>query len=84
MFAEAVTAEPNAVLYQLQERCGKFAAETFRKDYDNGKGGAATALLMGYFCELLAPTLPPNYPGLARRARDRAGRPRRKAGEGVA
>jgi hypothetical protein len=38
MFAEAVTAEPNAVLYQLQERCGKFAAEIFRKDYDNGKG----------------------------------------------
>jgi len=38
MFAEAATAEPNAVLYQLQERCGKFAAEIFRKDYDNGKG----------------------------------------------
>jgi hypothetical protein len=38
MFAEATTAEPNAVLYQLQERCGKFADETFRKGFGNGIG----------------------------------------------
>jgi hypothetical protein len=42
MFGEAATAEPNAVLYQLQERCGKFAAEVFRKEYDNGKSSDGT------------------------------------------
>ena len=29
-------AEPNAVFYQLQLRCGKNAAEVFAKDYGNG------------------------------------------------
>jgi hypothetical protein len=35
LFASTVWAEPNAVLYQLQERCGKTAAEVFRRDYEN-------------------------------------------------
>jgi hypothetical protein len=35
MITEAA-AEPDAVLYQLQERCGKSAAEVFAKLYSNG------------------------------------------------
>jgi hypothetical protein len=30
-------AEPNLALYELQERCGKLAAELFAKEYDHGK-----------------------------------------------
>jgi hypothetical protein len=30
-------AEPNVALYELQERCGKLAAEVFAKEYANGK-----------------------------------------------
>jgi hypothetical protein len=37
MFA-AAAAEPNAALDQLQDRCGKSAAEVFANDYNNGKG----------------------------------------------
>jgi len=33
----AAAGEPNAVLYQLQERCGKLAAEVFTKEYGNGR-----------------------------------------------
>jgi hypothetical protein len=36
MFAVSAWAEPNAELYQLQERCGKSAAEVFAKLYSNG------------------------------------------------
>jgi hypothetical protein len=38
----AAAAEPNAVLYQLQERCGKRAEEVFRQDQDWGKDPTAT------------------------------------------
>ena len=31
------SAEPNVALYQLQERCGKLAAQIFDKDYNSGK-----------------------------------------------
>ncbi len=30
-------AEPNAALYELQERCGKLAAQVFDKEYNSGK-----------------------------------------------
>jgi hypothetical protein len=33
----AALAEPNVALYELQERCGKVAAELFAKEYDHGK-----------------------------------------------
>jgi hypothetical protein len=33
----AALAEPNLAVYELQERCGKLAAELFAKEYDHGK-----------------------------------------------
>jgi hypothetical protein len=48
MFAAMARAEPNAVLYQLQERCGKYAAEVFAKDYDNGKSKPGENLHFNY------------------------------------
>jgi hypothetical protein len=35
-FSTYVSAQPNKVLYELQERCGKRAAEFFRREYGTG------------------------------------------------
>jgi hypothetical protein len=35
--ASICAAEPNKVLYELQERCGKRAAEVFEKDFPDTK-----------------------------------------------
>jgi hypothetical protein len=42
--ASTTRSEPDTALYQLQERCGKSAAQLFAKEYDGGKGMKNTLL----------------------------------------
>ena len=51
LLVSASRAEPNKVLYELQERCGKQAAENFQKQYGGTvvNGGQTIALFENHY-----------------------------------